>query len=83
MYLNVYNMTQQDQLSLILHEFGHALGLEHEHQRSDFWEVLQNLLAYKLKKLPDACDEHLRFPFEEGVTRFQTEYDPNSIMHYW
>ncbi len=28
------------QKSLVIHEFGHALGLEHEHQRSDFWEVL-------------------------------------------
>ncbi len=83
MYLNLYKISTRDQVSNVLHEFGHALGLEHEHQRSDFWDVLKDLVVSEPDKLPGACDEHLGFPFKEGVTRFQTKYDPNSIMHYW
>ena len=27
---------------IVIHEFGHALGLEHEHQRSLFWGQCKN-----------------------------------------
>ncbi len=41
------------QRSLVIHEFGHALGLEHEHQRSDFWDVLGKHFDYdKMKSDP-------------------------------
>ncbi len=26
---------------LVIHQFGHALGLEHEHQRTDFWDGIK------------------------------------------
>ena len=41
MVLNLTRMYCPNQRSLVIHEFGHALGLDHEHQRSDFWEYLE------------------------------------------
>ncbi len=44
------------QRSQVIHMFGHALGLEHEHQRpaSDFWDVVsQHIDLEKMKK--DVC----------------------------
>ena len=41
MVLNLFKMEKQEQKSMVIHEFGHALGLDHEHQRSDFWDVLE------------------------------------------
>ncbi len=41
------------QRSLVIHEFGHALGLEHEHQRSDFWDVVGEHFDHeKIKRDP-------------------------------
>ncbi len=40
MVLNLLSHPAILQESLVIHEFGHALGLEHEHQRSDFWDVV-------------------------------------------
>ncbi len=79
MQLNLYSMDERDQKSYVLHEFGHALGLEHEHQRSDFWVLLEDLLDYD----PRGLGQYSSFMFEKGVNRLQTEYDPDSIMHYW
>ena len=42
MILNLRGMSAKLQRSTVLHEFGHALGLYHEHQRSDFWDVLED-----------------------------------------
>ena len=78
MYLNLYGYFVRDQKSLVRHEFGHALGLEHEHQRSDFWKVLEQYV--NKANLSQACQEHFK-PLEG--TLLQTPYDPDSIMHYW
>ncbi len=34
-------VNEQGKKSLVIHEFGHALGLDHEHQRSDFWDAVE------------------------------------------
>ncbi len=82
------------QRSLVIHEFGHALGLEHEHQRSDFWDVLEkhfDLGSIKEdKRLPQLKDGQAAFGKDwsrlKGNTDLdvaRSDYDPNSIMHYW
>ncbi len=38
---NDYCADEQGKRSLVIHEFGHALGLDHEHQRSDFWDAVE------------------------------------------
>ena len=40
MVLSLRGINYELQRSLVIHEFGHALGLEHEHQRSDFWDTV-------------------------------------------
>ena len=78
---------------LVIHEFGHALGLEHEHQRSDFWDVVKEFIDMKKMK-----DDH-RFKHMKGEKAgfgtnylekktptgecIESEYDPHSVMHYW
>ena len=69
-----------------VHEFGHALGLEHEHQRSKFWSIAQKFIDVdKMRK-----DSHLKSTDIDGdyLECHQTGegsagYDPDSVMHYW
>ncbi len=88
MVLNLHGMTKAEQRSMVLHEFGHALGLDHEHQRSDFWDVLEPLTIGKGRmksgdggKCTSACDAVFRAKF--NVPPNSEKYDPTSIMHYW
>lgn len=70
----------------ILHEFGHMLGLGHEHQRTDRPQALNN------NQLINACIKNQHQPREwcrENLSDITTtevfiesEYDSSSIMHY-
>ena len=84
------------QRSLVIHEFGHALGLEHEHQRSDFWDVLEKhfdkdkmmkdprLQGFKSEDTRKAAFGRDWFKrSDDSDWRVKSEYDPHSIMHYW
>jgi len=67
-----------------IHEFGHALGLEHEHQRSMFWEIAKKFIdigAMK-KKLSDIVMQRDYLQVKQCGTGSR-DYDPDSIMHYW
>ncbi|MFJ3447780.1 peptidase M12 [Pseudomonas sichuanensis] len=81
---------------IVLHEFGHALGMDHEHQHPmanipwDF-DALRALLAERLA--PEATsDEELEAMIEETIESnylpvtsqdvVTLDYDPASIMHY-
>ena len=70
----------------VLHEFGHVLGLEHEHQ-----STFDNTINWNYKKLYKWADEVLHWtekdvkeqildPLEESEG---TSYDPESIMLYY
>ena len=94
--LNIYKMTPAEKRSMVLHEFGHALGLDHEHQRSDFWGVLAERDGVNYRFIigkeemkrgngihyQPACEQHFvsEFAHEDST---QTDYDSMSIMHYW
>jgi len=77
------------QASLVIHEFGHALGLEHEHQRSDFWNILEPLVNIEVMKADGRMKGTTEDFFKENWGRSTNdrshcaEYDPMSIMHYW
>lgn len=70
----------------VLHEFGHALGMEHEHQHPKA-EIPWNkpavyhfyLTAYNWSK--EEVEHNLFRRLETTSTR-TTPYDPTSIMHY-
>ncbi len=98
MVLNLYGMTKADQRSMVIHEFGHVLGLDHEHQRSDFWDVLESrdekgqyrfIIGKSRMKSGDggrcqrACDAVFRAQLDAPSGRKESCYDSDSIMHYW
>jgi len=70
----------------VLHEFGHVLGLMHEHQRADrdLYIRLEPFLGGLLERctfLNDVCRD-VRLSFPRLGTKASTDYDPCSLMHY-
>ncbi len=66
-----------------LHEIGHALGAEHEHQRSEFAACLSRLDLEQIKRSTQWDDDKI----EDNITdilkgRGETTYDPASVMNY-
>ena len=78
MMLNLKGLSRESQRSLVIHEFGHALGLDHEHQRSDFWATMKEYID--LSRVPEG--ERVRLQKRDDMER-EEFYDPDSIMHYW
>lgn len=71
----------------VLHEFGHALGLKHEHQspaaRCDEeidWPVAYQFYEARQRWTREQTDQNLR-RLTTGRDEFSA-YDPQSIMHY-
>ena len=71
---------------VVIHEFGHILGLTHEYQRSDFWKLISPYIDTNLMK-KDLKVTEKQFKIDWGVDQdlsgTSTDYDPTSIMHYW
>jgi len=80
---------QERPASIVYHEFGHALGLHHEHQSpastcdSEFdWDYIYK----KFGEPPNAWDKatvdnNMRVLWDPDA--LMTEYDPNSVMKYY
>ncbi|KAK7985819.1 hypothetical protein PG996_004939 [Apiospora saccharicola] len=62
----------------ILHEFGHALGLEHQHQHPDSgidWNLTELKRRFK--------EQRIRRSFLPKIERLRSvPYDRDSVMHY-
>lgn len=71
----------------ILHEFGHALGLEHEHQNpvgGIKWNrdvVIRELSGPPNNWTPEIIDQNIFRALNANKTQY-TRYDPSSVMHY-
>jgi hypothetical protein len=69
----------------VMHEFGHALGAEHEHQHPEAdipWDVSKVYEHYaKAGHSAEDVDESVLRKFESDKTTY-TAYDKQSIMHY-
>ena len=85
MVLSLKGHSEDEQRFLVIHEFGHALGLYHEHQRHDFWSVANAVLDMD-EMMKDSRMKNVKWgrdflpTLQRGIT---TEYDPDSVMHYW
>lgn len=82
---------------LVPHEFGHALGLAHEHQSPNAPALLEkeDLIAKLAPYMPGVSEAAKRKAaadkYEQDYKRHSvvaddavvTKHDPKSIMHYW
>jgi serralysin len=72
---------------VVLHEFGHALGLIHEHQNPGghiHWnrdQVIKELSGPPNQWTPDQIEHNMFEPYAAKETNF-TKLDPDSIMMY-
>ena len=77
------SMTSYNEFN-VLHQFGHALGLIHEHQRSCFWRHIRKHLDV------DRMKHDLGYHFKNWLEVVEEDYlndvdlyDPDSVMHFW
>lgn len=82
------NESEESIRSVILHEFGHALGLIHEHQHPNAnfpWDKEKVYEHYQNTQNPPwdrpKVDRNIFNRYSESSTNF-TQYDKTSIMHY-
>ena len=84
-----YDFTEASgKATVVIHEFGHCLGLIHEHSRSDAnldWNkpyVTKLLGGPPNNWSPSMCDENIFNAY--NLDQFNgSEYDSKSIMHYY
>ena len=93
-----YKIERAKLSGLILHEFGHVLGLEHEHssptlktkdqaeQKRIFGKVLETPFKWNIQALKDAGKDVTQFTLNRskgaGLGDLRTPFDPKSIMVY-
>ena len=78
--------TEREYRATILHEFGHALGLLHEHQHPQGgipWNKPELYRFYEKTQGWDKAlvDQQVLGRYSSDKTQF-SKYDPHSIMHY-
>jgi hypothetical protein len=82
------NTSEAEIRQVVLHEFGHVIGLEHEHQSPSAeipWDREKVYSYYERTQNPPwtraDVDRNIFYKYGRGQTNY-TEYDSLSIMHY-
>lgn len=70
--------------STVLHEFGHALGMEHEHQHPEANIPWNEPAVRAFHEVLGWSDQEIELNFfnKRSGDLIKTAYDPTSIMHY-
>lgn len=83
------HLDRQDNLTvahnIALHEFGHALGLRHEHQHPDRTIKFDEKSLYESFRNAGVADDDIESQIVRqwpAKNRLVTDYDEHSIMHY-
>ena len=79
------NTASENFEQIVLHEFGHALGLVHEHQHPDAdipWDIPKVYAYYAALGVEEATVDDSVFNKLEDSNLRKLPYDCHSIMHY-
>ncbi|MNF65366.1 Astacin (Peptidase family M12A) [compost metagenome] len=79
------NHTSAGYAAIVMHEFGHALGLEHEHQHPDAnipWDRDKTYLWFQRFGMSREMIDAQVFPLDRNPDLTYATYDRHSIMHY-
>ena len=83
--LDIKTLLSADFERVVLHEFGHALGAEHEHQHPNAnipWDEEAVLKDYAAKGMSEAFIRQNILDHYEAADFSYSAYDPRSVMHY-
>jgi len=82
---DIRNYLSTDFERTVLHEFGHALGAEHEHQHPDAnipWDEEKVIQDFTTKGVNEAFIRQNVLNKYEAADFSYSGYDPESVMHY-
>ena len=91
MWLNLSPRYYRNYKRTIRHEFGHALGLQHEHQHPDAPQQYnkEDLVEYLKEVHPNWSDKDIAGNIKnqwkrisKSAKQLKSKYDRNSVMHY-
>ncbi len=93
MYLCLVGNNDEYNKYTVLHETGHALGFEHEHQHPDSTDVFNEREIIEDQKNGGKTEEQAKKYYDINYAKPQdlskhiymasSKYDPDSIMRYW
>ena len=81
MNLNFSDMNDEEIKATIVHQFGHALGLEHALMRPNVWEVLKPYLNVGMITTSITKDFEVHWT-GKGLNDSVVNYDEGSVMRY-